>query len=253
MKTLLSLLALLNIVTVSYSQNVGISINAPTEKLHVDSGNIKIGNSVWFSSTNDKFLKFGDGNFARLGEANADDYLYFYSKNFVFMPSDAGYLGNIGIANPNPTEKLDVTGNIKVSGSATVNNLKITTLANPIDFLRSAAGGQVTSVKGYNALGINYIISLCGIYPSQGSACGNYGDAMIGEVRMFAGTYAPSGWAFCNGQLLPISSYNALFSILGTTYGGNGISTFALPDLKAAVPVHPGSSGSTWSLGERTN
>jgi microcystin-dependent protein len=62
----------------------------------------------------------------------------------------------------------------------------------------------------------------------------------VGEIRIFAGNYAPTGWAFCNGQLLPIGSYTALFSILGTTYGGNGQSTFALPDLRGRVPMQPG-------------
>ncbi len=67
-------------------------------------------------------------------------------------------------------------------------------------------------------------------------------EGMIGEVRMFAGNFAPRGWAFCQGQLLAISSNQALFSILGTTYGGDGRTTFGLPDLRAKAPVHPGTS-----------
>ena len=66
-------------------------------------------------------------------------------------------------------------------------------------------------------------------------------DAMLGEIRMFAGTFAPRGWALCDGQLLPISQNSALFSILGTTYGGDGRTTFALPDLRGRVPIHEGS------------
>lgn len=62
----------------------------------------------------------------------------------------------------------------------------------------------------------------------------------LGEVRIFAGNFPPQGWAFCNGQLLAISQNTALFSLLGTTYGGNGQTTFALPDLRGRVPVHPG-------------
>jgi microcystin-dependent protein len=65
-------------------------------------------------------------------------------------------------------------------------------------------------------------------------------DAYIGEIRMFAGNFAPRGWAFCNGQLLPISQNTALFSILGTMYGGNGTSNFALPNLQASSPMHQG-------------
>lgn len=62
----------------------------------------------------------------------------------------------------------------------------------------------------------------------------------VGEIRIFAGDFAPTGWAFCDGQLLPISQNTALFSILGTAYGGNGLSTFALPDLRGRVPMQPG-------------
>ncbi len=65
-------------------------------------------------------------------------------------------------------------------------------------------------------------------------------DPFIGEIIMFAGNFAPRGWAFCQGQLLPINQYQALFSILGTTYGGDGRYTFGLPDLRGRVPVHPG-------------
>jgi microcystin-dependent protein len=62
----------------------------------------------------------------------------------------------------------------------------------------------------------------------------------IGEIRLFAGNFAPAGWAFCAGQLLPISENDALFNLIGTTYGGDGQSTFALPDLRSRVPVHQG-------------
>ena len=62
----------------------------------------------------------------------------------------------------------------------------------------------------------------------------------LGEIRMFAGNFAPSGWQFCNGQLLSISQYSALFAILGTTYGGNGTTNFALPNLQGRVAIHWG-------------
>jgi microcystin-dependent protein len=65
-------------------------------------------------------------------------------------------------------------------------------------------------------------------------------EQMLGEIRMFAGNFAPRGWAFCNGQVLSISTNSALFSLLGTTYGGNGTSTFALPDLRGRSPVGAG-------------
>jgi microcystin-dependent protein len=62
----------------------------------------------------------------------------------------------------------------------------------------------------------------------------------VGEIRLFAGNFAPQGWAFCDGSLLPISQFDVLFSLIGTTYGGDGQSTFALPDMRGRVPVHQG-------------
>ena len=67
-------------------------------------------------------------------------------------------------------------------------------------------------------------------------------NPFVGEVRVFAGNFPPSGWAFCNGQLLPISQNTALFSLLGTNYGGDGRSNFGLPNLQGAFPVHAGAS-----------
>lgn len=65
-------------------------------------------------------------------------------------------------------------------------------------------------------------------------------DPFVAEIRIFPFNFAPSGWARCDGQLLPLSQNTALFSLLGTTYGGDGRSTFALPDLQGRVPMHPG-------------
>jgi microcystin-dependent protein len=65
-------------------------------------------------------------------------------------------------------------------------------------------------------------------------------DPFVAEVRIFPFNFAPKGWAFCDGQLLPISQNTALFSLLGTTYGGDGKTTFALPDFQGRVPMHPG-------------
>jgi microcystin-dependent protein len=62
----------------------------------------------------------------------------------------------------------------------------------------------------------------------------------VGEIRIFAGNFNPSGWMFCEGQLLPISEYETLFNLIGTTYGGDGESTFGLPDLRGRIPLHQG-------------
>src|SRR5438309_11643123 len=80
-------------------------------------------------------------------------------------------------------------------------------------------------------------------------------DPFVAEIRMFAGNFAPKGWATCDGQLLPISQNTALFSLLGTFYGGDGKSTFALPNLEDSAPIHvggsqPGPGLSTYDLGQ---
>jgi len=75
----------------------------------------------------------------------------------------------------------------------------------------------------------------------------------IGEVRTFGGNFAPAGWAFCNGATIPISENDALFNLIGTTYGGDGQSTFALPNLGGRVPIHQGTSshtGTTYVIGQ---
>jgi len=77
-------------------------------------------------------------------------------------------------------------------------------------------------------------------------------DAYVGEIRMFAGKFSPSGWLFCNGQVLNIHEYAALYSVIGVTYGGDGVSTFALPDTRGRIPVHQGYGmfGTRYQLGE---
>jgi microcystin-dependent protein len=74
----------------------------------------------------------------------------------------------------------------------------------------------------------------------------------VGEIRLFAGNFAPSGWAFCDGALIPISENDTLFTLLGTTYGGDGQETFALPNLQSRVPVHMGTGpdGTTYTIGQ---
>ncbi|MDX1802431.1 MAG: tail fiber protein [Alcanivorax sp.] len=77
-------------------------------------------------------------------------------------------------------------------------------------------------------------------------------EPYLGEIRLFGGNFAPSGWAFCNGQQLPVAQYSALFSLIGTSYGGDGRNTFCLPDLRGRLPLHMGSNlGESFALGER--
>jgi microcystin-dependent protein len=78
------------------------------------------------------------------------------------------------------------------------------------------------------------------------------GNPYIGELRLFAGNFAPRDWAFCDGRILSISQFDALFNLLGTTYGGNGTTTFQLPDLRGRIPIHAGTdpSGIQYVLGQ---
>lgn len=80
------------------------------------------------------------------------------------------------------------------------------------------------------------------------------GQPYVGEIRMFGGSFAPVGWAFCSGQLIPISENDTLFNLIGTTYGGDGQSTFALPDLQGRLPMHMGTAatGTTYIIGEKS-
>lgn len=75
----------------------------------------------------------------------------------------------------------------------------------------------------------------------------------VGEIRIFAGNFAPAGWMFCDGSLLPIAENEVLFQVIGTTYGGDGQETFALPDLRSRIPIHYGTSpeGTIYQLGDR--
>jgi microcystin-dependent protein len=122
-------------------------------------------------------------------------------------------------------------------------------------------GGGVTGVTGNNqpfdnmepSTALNYIIAVNGIFPPRDGGSTVSSDPFIGEVSLFAGNFAPSGWMFTDGQLLSISQNTALFSILGTTYGGNGITNFALPDLRGRTVVGAGQGPGlpNWDLGER--
>ena len=78
------------------------------------------------------------------------------------------------------------------------------------------------------------------------------GQPYVGEIRMFGGNFAPAGWMTCDGQLLPISEYETLFNLIGTTYGGDGTSTFELPNLQGCLPLHQGTGpgGVTFTIGQ---
>ena len=117
-------------------------------------------------------------------------------------------------------------------------------------FVRSAStvGRNPTGISGNNqpqstmqpTLALHPIIALQGIFPSRSGGGATSDEPLLGQIDLFAGDFAPSGWAFANGQILSISQNIALFSILGTTYGGNGQTTFALPNLQSRISVDDG-------------
>jgi microcystin-dependent protein len=168
---------------------------------------------------------------------------------FVVMLMTTGIVlsQNVGIGTDNPSEKLEVNGNVKTNGVILNNG------GSQYDFLvKSNATGEVGYKKAYGAQAINYIICVNGNWPSPNSATVS---PFLGEIKLFAGNFAPQGWMLCQGQLLSINQNTSLFSLLGTSYGGNGQTTFALPDLRGATPVGSGVSPASyqWTLGQRTN
>ncbi len=144
------------------------------------------------------------------------------SKNNTLIYGDFSN-GRIGIGTMIPSEKLEVSGNVKASSFSGDGS--------------TLSFGSDSNMQPF--LGINFIIALQGVFPSENTTSSSL-EPFIGEIIMFGGTFAPRGWTFCDGQLLPIAQHTALFSILGTTYGGDGRTTFALPDLRGRVPLHPG-------------
>jgi microcystin-dependent protein len=106
-------------------------------------------------------------------------------------------------------------------------------------------GGQPFSVQ-QPTLGLHYIIALQGVFPTAQSIVTD-GVPFLGEISLFAGNFAPAGWAFADGQLLSIAANTALFSVIGNSFGGNGFTTFALPDLRDRIAV---GTGNGVTLGE---
>jgi microcystin-dependent protein len=142
---------------------------------------------------------------------------------------------------PGMLERVGDTLRLKTAGVADGQVLRLRKGQWVADSIRTAAlatgpvgGNQPLSIRN-PFLGMNYIIATQGIFPSRSGA-----DPFIAEITMFGGNFAPRGYAFCNGAILSIAQNTALFSLLGTTFGGNGQTTFALPDLRGRVPVQQG-------------
>lgn len=153
--------------------------------------------------------------------------------------------------NANPTQNPDDSC-LKPGDNVTLDNVEF----EPVSLVTDETGGGQSHENMQPYLGLRYIIALQGVFPSrtrvledeestevpvESQAHRRLGaDPFLGEIIMFGGNFAPVGWADCNGQLIQISQNQALYSLLGTTYGGDGQDTFALPDLRGRVPLHPG-------------
>ncbi|RYU95932.1 hypothetical protein EWM59_09435 [Emticicia agri] len=141
----------------------------------------------------------------------------------------------------------------------------ITIVSNNVRLNPGTAAGQLLTWNGNNwvntnpkpiqtldnlqpSLTLNYCIALQGVFPPRSGL-----EPYVAEIAVFGFNFAPNGWAFCNGQLLPLSQNTALFSLLGTTYGGNGSSTFALPDFRGRIGIGmgQGSGLSNYDLGQQ--
>ena len=187
------------------------------------------------------------GNFAPGSSLAAQGQLQSISQNtalFSLLGTTYGGNGQTTFALPNlqGTATTGVSAE-SVLGLGTGTPVVSLTTAQIPPHDHTLAGGGVTGTTGGGlpfsneqpSLTLQPLIATAGIFPSQGGGAGS--AAFIGQIATFAGNFAPHGWEPADGQLLPITSNPALFSILGTTYGGNGITTFALPDLQGRVAV----------------
>lgn len=175
------------------------------------------------------------GNFAPGGWMVADGSLLPIDENYELYSVIGTTYGGNGISTfalPNLIGRVAVgASNLNPLGTAFGENQTVLTAANLL-------GTPVNNDQA--SLSLNFLIALQGLYPDRSDGAFDTDYATIGQVVEFAGNSAPEGWAFANGQLLPIAQNAALFSILGTTYGGNGTTNFALPDLRGRTIVGSG-------------
>lgn len=261
MKNFLLLIAMAVVIQLPAQTKVGIGTTSPAVRLDVagtdgwnlaaSEGDMRIGNSNYR-------LKFGvalggggagAANIMQYGLAGGYNVLSLGAQGNQILYVNGG-TASVGIGTPSPVSKLQVLGT--TTSTSLVLDGAGTGTAN--DFLiKSNATGLIGARKGHGALGLNFIIALKATFPNT-SPPNSYNITITGEIKMFAGNFAPAGWAFCNGQLLSIAGYTELFSLIGTYYGGDGVTNFGLPDLRGAAPVSFGIPvvGNAWDIGERS-
>jgi len=151
-----------------------------------------------------------------------------------------GWTGQAFVPVSNLTAKspltVSATNQVSINAGTQVGDLITWDGANWVNLQPAAQHFTFNNVENRQPfLTLNYCIALQGIFPSRADA-----NPFLSQVELFGFNFAPTGWAQCNGQLLPISQNTALFSLLGTNFGGNGTNNFALPDLRGRVPVGMG-------------
>jgi microcystin-dependent protein len=199
-----------------------IAVNAPYPSSSSDAATF-IGQIAYFA-----------GNFVPAGWALADGQtLSIASNQALFSVIGTTYGGTAATFNlPN------LVGRIAIGADA-ANPLGSEKGSETVDVTRANLPGAAEQPVSNDqpSLAVNYLIDIDGLFPTTLGGGFNATTATIGEIVPYAGATAPPGWAFANGQLLPINEYSALFSLLGTTYGGDGIRTFALPDLDGRTVI----------------
>jgi microcystin-dependent protein len=187
------------------------------------------------------------GNFVPDGWMPADGQLLSISQNqalFAILGTTYGGNGITTFALPDLRGRAAVGADAaEPIGSAFGNASTTLTAAQlPVDSaVPGVTGGGKPVPNDQPSLAVNYIIATSGIFPSNGANSGfEPNTPVLGQISEFAGDFAPSGWAFADGQLLPIAQNQALFAILGTQYGGNGVTTFALPNMRGRVLIGSG-------------
>lgn len=198
----------------------------------------------------------GAGTWLRPGQAmlsgtinpNEQPTLYWFehgptSSHGNFTPTNVVPAGTNAVAVSNLLTSLPrgVSYNFRLvasnnAGLAAGANVKFTSRAGSMMASSVTGGGRPLDIR-QPSLELNYIICTAGVFPSPG---GSIQPPFIGQVKLFAGSFAPSGWAFCHGQLVNINDYETLFFIIGTDYGGDGQTTFRLPDLRGRTVIGSG-------------
>lgn len=193
------------------------------------------------------------GNFDPAGWAEADGRTLSIAQNtalFSILGTTYGGNGQTTFALPDLRGRLAVgADNTNLLGTMFGMESTSLSLSQMPAHGHTVAGGGDTGTEGGGqpfsnyqpSLALNYLIATQGIFPSQGGGGGLDEDTpILGQIAQFAGTYEPSGWEFADGQLLSINTNQALFAIIGTMYGGDGVSTFALPDFRGRTAIGAG-------------